>query len=371
VNTGQDENFMNKRLVALRFKFLGVIVWLLSMPFLGSTSLYGQGQDIQFSQFYAITPYQNPAYAGGAHALRGMLHGRYQWPGLDARFVTGVFSVDHYFDKYNSGAGIMIMQDQQGLNDISNTKIDLLYSYELPISKKISVRAGLQGGYGNQVLNGSQLYFASQIDDSGNIPSMGISKIANRKGYFDISSGLLVYSDRIWGGLAFHHINTPSLSFYDGDDKARLPMKYSLTAGYKIPLRSGSHMAYLHNADNISLTPTAHYKAQGKFDQLDFGLYLTYNQLLLGGWYRGLEFIKRYETEDGKRLQNNEAVALSIGWLFYNLSIQYSYDFTVSRLARAGTAGAHELNVTYIHRKANKKRKPMKRLPCPDFYISL
>ena len=320
-------------------------------------------QDIQFSQFYAVTPYINPAFTGGAHATRAMIHGRYQWPGIDAKFATALVSVDHFMDKYNSGVGIMVIQDQQGLNDIKSTKVNLQYSYELPLSKAFTVRAGLNGGYGNTSINYSKLYYPSQVDDFTGVVSGNVAGPASQKGHFDIGSGLLGYTERIWGGISFHHMNRPSLSFYNTGDRAALPMKTSFIGGYKIPLKSRANMAYLHNADNIFLTPTAHYKMQGKGDQLDVGCYLTYNQFLLGAWYRGIEF-KRISA----KVYNSESVVGSIGWIFYSWSIQYSYDFTVSTLTRAGTGGSHELNITYVYHKPNKKNKPMKRLPCPDFY---
>jgi type IX secretion system PorP/SprF family membrane protein len=331
------------------------------------TLTVSQSQDIQFSQFYAVTPYVNPAFVGGAHTFRGMLHGRYQWPGIDAKYVTGLVSLDHFFEKYNSGVGLMVLQDQQGLNDIKSTKINLQYSYELPITKAFSIRAGLMGGYGNQAINYSKLYLPSQVDNQTGDPDMGggVAGSANQKGYFDIGSGLLGYTERLWGSVAFHHMNRPSMTLFGQDDKATLPMKTSFTGGYKIPLRSGSHMAYLHDADNVYLTPTAHYKMQGKGDQLDLGLYLTYNQLLLGGWYRGIEF-KRISD----KVYNSESMVGMLGWIFYNWSIQYSYDFTVSTLTRAGTGGSHEINITYVYHKPQNKHKPMKRLPCPDFYHS-
>jgi type IX secretion system PorP/SprF family membrane protein len=328
-----------------------------------ATSTISIGQDIQFSQFYAVTPYINPAFAGGVHATRFMVHGRYQWPGIDAKYATALVSVDHFFEKYNSGAGIMIVQDRQGLNDINSTKVNLQYSYELPLSKLLTVRAGLQGGYGNQSINYSQLTLPSQIDDQGQTIGTGVTGAANKKGYFDIGSGVLVYTERLWAGMAFHHMNTPALTMYNTDDKAPLNMKTSFIAGYKIPLSKGHHMAYLHEDENIFLTPTAHYKMQGKGDQLDIGCYLTYNQFLLGLWYRGIE-VKRIDA----KITNSESTVGSIGWIYNNWSIQYSYDFTVSSLTRAGTGGSHEINITYVHHKAKKGHKTMKRLPCPDFY---
>ena len=344
------------------FKYVNIVV-LFSAVFFKSVTT-SQAQDIQFSQFYAVTPYINPAFVGGAHAMRAMVHGRYQWPGLDARYATGLVSVDHYFEKYNSGAGLMVEQDEQGLNDIKSTKVTAQYAYELPVSKALSIRAGLRGGYGSQSINYSQLYLPSQIDQSGNA-TPGITGAAAQKGYFDVGSGFLVYTERLWGSVAFDHMNRPSMTMYNTNDRAQLYMKTSWTAGYKIPLSSGHHMAYLHEEDNIFLTPTALYKMQGKSDQVDIGCYLTYNQLLLGGWYRGIE-LKRYEPS----IDNSESVVGSIGWLFNNWSVQYSYDFTVSTLTHAGTGGSHELNITYTYHKPKKGHKTMKRLPCPDFYHS-
>ncbi|MFA9210006.1 MAG: type IX secretion system membrane protein PorP/SprF, partial [Yersinia sp. (in: enterobacteria)] len=42
------------------------------------------------------------------------------------------------------------------------------------------------------------------------------------------------------------------------------------------------------NAPERSITPAFIYKAQGKFDQLDVGMYLTYEPVVFGLWYRGL-----------------------------------------------------------------------------------
>jgi len=86
----------------------------------------------------------------------------------------------------------MVIQDQQGLNDIKSTKVNLQYSYELPLSKKFTVRAGLKGGYGTQSINYAQLYYPSQIDNqTGNVPVTGINGPASQKGYFDIVQDFL------------------------------------------------------------------------------------------------------------------------------------------------------------------------------------
>src|SRR5688572_20399902 len=75
-----------------------------------------QGQDIQFSQFYGSPLYLNPAFTGGAHNYRAILHQRLQWPGLEAKYSTSLFSADGYFNDYKSGLGLVFFKDTQGSN---------------------------------------------------------------------------------------------------------------------------------------------------------------------------------------------------------------------------------------------------------------
>jgi len=326
---------------------------------LSSISLL-KSQDIQFSQFYNVPTYQNPAFAGSAHAPRAILHNRLQWPGLDANYNTTFIGVDHFFSKYNSGVGFYFINDWIGKKTFSTKEFHLQYSYDIPVSKTYSVRAGLQAGGVYRNLNYNGLTFPNQWDSNGYLGDSTFDGTPS-KFYADLGAGALLYGDKLWGGISFHHLNTPNQSVYG--ESARLPMKFALTGGYRIPLASGHHMAYMHDAPDVSITPTFHYKAQGKSDQLDLGLYGQYDMLLAGVWYRGIP-IKNYNVG----AINNESVVLMLGVKYKDVSMAYSYDLTVSTLTPSRTGGAHELNITYIHSTHLKKHKPMKRLPCPSFY---
>ncbi len=337
---------------------------LLLILFFGSYSAFAQ--DIQFSQFYAVPTYQNPAFAGSAHAARLTLHNRIQWPGVNSttssaalsRYTTAFFAADNYFAKYRSGLGIQVFRDWQAGSILSSTQVGVQYAYELPVSPTFTFRPGLQLDYMDRNVDYSKLRFPESFDDksgwNGDVVAGG-----PRKRFANISSGLLLYSEKLWGGISFHNINTPNESLTGG--KSDLPMKFALTGGYKIYLKEKRYLAYLENEKEVSLTPTFHYKSQGKSDQTDIGVYLIYDQLMAGVWYRGIPF---------KRLQdfrNNESVVALLGWRYQTISIGYSYDFTLSKLQTVGTGGAHELNITYVYAKS-KKYKPMKRLPCPSFF---
>jgi type IX secretion system PorP/SprF family membrane protein len=337
---------------------------LLLLLFLGSFGAFAQ--DIQFSQFYAVPTYQNPAFAGSAHGLRLSLHNRLQWPGISSsstapalsRYTTSLFSVDNYWSKYRSGLALQVFRDWQAGSTLNSTQIGVMYAYELPISSTFTLRPGLQLDFVDRNVDYTNLRFPEDHNDqtgwNGNIHQGG-----PKRQYADVSSGLVFYSDKLWAGVSFHHMNTPNQSFTN--NVSRLPMKFAFTGGYKIHLKERRYLAYLQKEKEFSITPTVHYKAQGKSDQTDIGVYVLYDQLMAGLWYRGLPF-KRYQD-----FHNSESMVLLVGWKYQSISIGYSYDIVVSKLQTVRTGGAHELNITYIHAK-QKKHKPMKRLPCPSFY---
>ncbi|ABG59170.1 PorP/SprF family type IX secretion system membrane protein [Cytophaga hutchinsonii] len=322
-----------------------------------------KGQDIQFSQFYSVPMFHNPAFAGSVHATRATVLTRLQWLGLDANYKTYYAAGDTYLEKYKSGLGFQIVRDIQGASIYASTQFSFLYSYEIPLSEKFTARLGLQATGVQRTLDYNGLRYPSQFRDSttsyigGGNYQTGISSQL----YADFSAGTVVYSDKLWGGFSVQHLNTPTQSFA-GAAPDKLAMNFQLTGGYKIILAKRKYLAYTDDVTEISITPTFHYKSQGKADQLDVGVYGMYQHLMAGIWYRGIP-IKHYE----KTVPNRESVVFLIGWMYKTWNFGYSYDLTVSKLTAAGPGGAHELSITYIH-KPTKKRKPMKRMPCPSFY---
>jgi type IX secretion system PorP/SprF family membrane protein len=331
-----------------------------------SLSWHSLAQDIQFSQFYANILYLNPAFAGSANASRAIFHQRIQWPHLDAKYITSSFSLDHQFEKINSGVGLILLKDWQGANTISSTEAAMLYSYELSVSSKFSLRAGAKVNYVSRYINYNYLTLPDQYSNNGFSGVETQESFGNNKiNYLDFSVGGVLYSDRFWLGIASDHLNRPNQSFSSGRDTSRLPIKMDFTTGTKIYIEKKRTTAFGEEGKEINLTPTVHYKFQGKSDQVDLGLYGLYDHIIFGFWYRGIPLLKQYRAG----LQNNESMVFLTGWKIQRLLVSYSYDFTVSKLARANTGGSHELNITYVWEYPKKKKtKPMKRLPCPDFF---
>ena len=318
-------------------------------------------QDIQFSQFYAVPVYQNPAFAGSAFMHRFTAHQRLQWMNLDARYTSTLVGWDTHFDKIRGGIGIIATHDVQSSDKITTNDIAGQYAHEIPLTEKYVLRAGVQLGIASKAIDYSQFRYAQDFTDQGFQGNTYNQYGSNTIYYGSIGSGLVLFSDKFWGGIAAHNMNQPKQTFYSNADN-RLPMKMSFTGGYKhIFHRSAEKITDVTRTVEYNIIPTFQYKMQGKADQLDLGVYSQIDRVLVGGWYRGIVF-KRY---DG--IQNNESAVLLAGIKYHNISFTYSYDITVSRLSRSRTGGSHELNLT-IYLAQKDKIRHMKRLPCPDYF---
>ncbi|MFN8437075.1 MAG: type IX secretion system membrane protein PorP/SprF [Cytophagales bacterium] len=328
-----------------------------------------KSQDIQFSQFYTANLYQNPAFAGSAHAHRFMIHSRMQWLGLNkygnngGKYFTYFASFDTYFKKQKSGLSFMLLRDEIGDKKINSTEFYAQYSYEVHLNKRFTFKPGLQLGIGQRTYDYQNLIFPREVSDDG--INDQIDNIVNgaNKTFPDISSGMLFYDKKFWVGYSSHHINRPNIA---SEGTSRTPVKHAITGGYKIILSRKNTLNYrTTTAKEVSLTPTLHYKFQGKSDQFDLGLYGIYEFFLLGVWYRGIPF-KEYKKAN---LRNNESIVAQTGFKWERWNFSYSYDFVISSLGGIRqSGGSHEINLTYILKPiSGKSVHPTKRLPCPDF----
>lgn len=329
------------------------------------TGLKGWSQDPQFSQFYANPLYLNPALAGGALAPRLTANYRNQWPALSANFVTASFGADVFLPNYNSGIGVQVTTDSQGLGNLKSTDVSLQYSYQLSLNDVTSLRLGIQGGFASRTLDYFGLTFGDQYNNggyTGNPSSDPFAQGGPNVSYADFSTGMMVYSDWYWLGLAAHHINRPNQAF--SGTEARLPVKASLQAGLRIPFAGYTFLGNEIDKEK-TISPAILYKKQGKYDQLDMGLYVTIEPLVLGMWYRGIPF-KKYEPS----INNHESLVFLAGFRQDKFSIGYSYDLTISTLG-AGSGGAHEISISYIFEpltpKPKRSRSSKHQLSCPKF----
>jgi type IX secretion system PorP/SprF family membrane protein len=185
-----------------------------------------------------------------------------------------------------------------------------------------------------------------ELQYNGSTTDVELRKLG-KQSYFDFTSGFLIYSRRLWIGGAFTHMNQPNLSVLN--EESRLPMKTAIHGGIKLDLNSG-----FKGARASYLTPSFIYRMQGNtFTQLDLGVNYHIDPVSIGVWYRGKPFQKSVINS-----VEQDAMILYLGLYFKQLTIGYSYDFTVS-----------ELQTWQFESKPSNKsvKKKYKLIPCPTF----
>ena len=249
--------------------------------------LHLRAQDPQFSQWFAAAQYLNPALTGNTHQDRIAMNYRLQWPGVRPGYETYMAAYDHRFSTAPAGIGGMVLRDKAGTSGLYSTTVGLSYSYEARINYRRALRFGTRIGYTMRGVDPSGYLFADQVLRD-NAPVTIEPNLIERVNYLDLAGGLMYYSEHFWAGMSMNHLNRPNTSLMIGGD-SRMQVRTSVNAGYRFPLDE----RHISKSDT-RMTLAAHYKMQGKWDQLDIGWYIDHGQLTGGLWYRGLPLVKAY-----------------------------------------------------------------------------
>jgi type IX secretion system PorP/SprF family membrane protein len=308
------------------------------------------GQDPQLSQFYANPIYTNPAFAGAATNARVAVSARSQYIGLNKNYRTGVASFDMNVAELNGGIGLIALTDIAGDGNLTSTVLGGVYAYHLSLNRYISIRAGIEANYHQRVYDFSKFRFGDQIDDR-----YGFTKPTNERvgqeqiGFMNFGTGLVVYSNQLYGGLAIHNLTEPNQSFYNpnaSNEAFKLPRRYTVHAGGNIFLSKQRNEAL-----RTILSPAILYMQQRNFNQLNLGLYYKKQSLTTGLWFR--------QTSN-----NADAIIFLIGLKFPKFRVGYSFDATISN-ARSATYGSHEISLGFEISRKKQQKKMFKALNCP------
>jgi type IX secretion system PorP/SprF family membrane protein len=299
----------------------------------------GRAQDFQFSQFYAAPLYLNPALAGISQETRMGSVYRRQWPGLDYQFTAFTAYVDHYSFDYKSGVGLSLSSFSEEFLKLNTTDISGYYAYNLQLSERVNFQLGTQISYIQKRGTLENLLFGDQIDvfNQTTLPSSadavgGLEPFS----YFSVGLGGVLTWDKLWVGFSGHHLNRPKVAIYVRDGQTQHWPKYSLQAGYTIPLEEPE---FWEEGSGKFVHLMANYKRQGPFQFVDAGLQVLLNQLVFGGGFRSLPI----QSDLPKR----ESVIGLFGLNLPNgLAMGYSYDYPISDVG-SQTLGSHELSLRY------------------------
>ena len=299
-----------------------------------------EAQDPIFSQFYAAPLQINPAFAGAGYAPHLGAAYRNQWTGFNNAYRTYAVYYDQSLDRLNSGIGFNLEGDNAGDGILRTMRFSALYAYRLKISDGLAVKIGVEAGFQQTALDWDQLVFPDQIDPLGGpvITTTEQRPDNLNNAAFDISSGLLLLSDRFWLGAAIKHLNAPNQSYLLVNDNLSrgLPLRYALHGGTEIIVNEGNK---LRQASFIS--PNFLFLSQGPYKQLNVGAYAAIGPVFGGAWYR-------------HTFRNADAAILLVGFRQDMFKIGLSYDLTVSGLAgRSG--GTYEMTVGVFFDKGKKR----------------
>jgi type IX secretion system PorP/SprF family membrane protein len=297
-------------------------------------------QDVSFSQFYANPLYLNPAFAGSVGVPRVALQYRNQWHKFDGAFKNYSVAIDIPVEKLQGGIGLNILNDSQAGNILNSLQVNAAYSVYVRLSEKFRMHGGLQVGFNQNSLKVDKLVFPDNLDI--NFGNHGISQeiITDPNfSFVDFSTGLLVYSKRVFFGLAVHHLTEPHQSYYSGQENTgKLFRKYTAHIGARLPVYLNGHLR-----KKFDVSPQFIIQQQGTFQQLNYGMFITKYGVTGGAWFRqslGLRY---------------DALIFLVGFVKKNMQFTYSYDWTVSGLW-GDSGGTSEISLAFLLKEQKKKR---------------
>lgn len=290
------------------------------------------GQDVIYSQFYANPIYLNPAIAGSKLSSRLTLNYRNQWPTINQGYNSFSASWDQPVEKLSGALGVIVNTDVAGGGIYNSISANGIYSYRLEVSRTILVNAAVQVGYIQHRLDWSKLIFEDQVNQP--VPTqLNVGKV-------DFSAGLLAgFKESAYLGVAVNHLTRPDMSYNSGTTN-RMDMRFTIHSGILIDVKDGLEGRDLRS---LSISPNVVYEQQGKFRQLNVGVYANSYPLIAGVWLRHC-------------FGNPDAAIFLVGFQQKNYKLEYSFDYTVSRL-KIGSGGAHEVSMVFLfsnHKTVNR-----------------
>lgn len=296
-------------------------------------------QDIQFSQFREHALIHNPAAAGIYDGINLHALARFQWQGLEGAPLSQAISADIAVPYLSSGWGITIINNIEGALRVSNAHF--VYSYHQKINRDFIISIGAGLGVQQQSINSQKL-----ITPEGNYSDESVmhnDNLLNNSNFSAIAPsanlGALVRYKKLKAGIAFEGGLFSEFNFNDLNTNITNPIKLSFIADYEQEL-----------SDVWSITPSAQFKTSFIYNQLDIGASANWNNFLSFGInWRG------YNNSNFDAFVGIVALKLN-----NQLSVTYSYDYTISKI-NFKSNGSHEIGIQYaikgVRNQSNRTKK--------------
>jgi type IX secretion system PorP/SprF family membrane protein len=319
-------------------------------------------QDVPlFSQYMTNSFIYNPAVAG--HSSGSLTYSfRKSFSQIQNAPQINFLSVQTPMADNRFGFGANLYQEE--VNFLKNTYASAAFAYHLQINRANVISFGVSGEYNSLRLSGQT---NSTIEDPD------YQKLANGDlNDVDFSFGILYHNRFVKFGLAANRLAT---TWIKDPEQYILSDYYSGFVQGSIPLRGGKDV----------LAPYVSYRTFSELDNnLDIGLYYTYNDLLVAGLaFRngpvasasvGFRVAKRfligytnevYLGDTRSQIGSTNEITLRLDFKKYSYKVDYHADYKNSVAYRRKTSATHSGSKTpaAFHAKQKKftKHSPNKR----------
>ena len=164
---------------------------------------------------YQGTMISNPALTGSQGD--GLLLLSYQnlYPGNNYNLHSVCLSYDSYFPSLHGGGGFYLSDNYLG-GMVNDLKGGFSYSYFFRAGNDLYIGAGLSASFYHRGYDFSGTILPDQIDPLNGVVNIPGESFASRgKTIFDVGTGFLFISGRVFGGIAIDHLTEPDLSTSD------------------------------------------------------------------------------------------------------------------------------------------------------------
>ncbi len=312
-------------------------------------------QDAEFSQFYAAPAYLNPAMIGFTPEARFVVNYRHQHPSFNHAWITMGAAYDQHFEPINSSVGFSVLADRAAGGLLNTYLVSGHYAYQLQFTDQLRLKTGVQASYFNQNLQWDNLIFDDMIDPSTGAITPGVSTGLQENSSlhrFDLSLGMLLYSERFYAGASFKHITRPDVSFTTSNDPEN-----------KLGVRSSFHIGqvwYLsernRHKSRTYVSPNLLIVNQGRDFLLNGGFSFGKDPLFGGVWLK-------------HNLSNFDALVVALGIRAGLFRLTYSYDINLA--PTNVNADTHELSLVFDFGQTYESRKKRHRASttqCPEMF---
>jgi type IX secretion system PorP/SprF family membrane protein len=312
-------------------------------------------QDPIFTQAFTMPETINTGFTGAVEGTKaGIIH-RTEWPAIDFSINTQFAFVDTWFDAFNSGIGISILNHKETKSSYSFTQLNLNYAIVFQISNQWYFRPSISLGLGSKDYGFQNLLLEDQIDINNgiiNTSSMDATLLNEQNFFADFSTSLLLNNEHSWIGATFRHLNKPNISMTQNGE-ATLGVFLSVHGLIEIPI------SYFSRDHKNSIYLFSNFMKQDKYVRFDFGSQYVFDKFSIG---------VSIATNPAKNEYNDSLITSVnpfIGLKWEGWKFNYSYGFKTSEIGQTG--GVYELAITYEF-SANGLNNNGRRLKCPVFF---